>query len=77
MIVPIDRVAPETLVSIIEDWLSRQSQDWLGDEEDRQSQIDQVIASLSSKQLVLTWSDEMQTINIVPADSLGSNEMGI
>jgi len=69
MIIPHDRLAPEVLSGVIEDWLSRQSQDWVGDVEDREQVIGQVIEQMRRKQLLVTWDDESQTINLVDAES--------
>ncbi len=55
---------------MIEDWLSRQSQDWVGDVDDRDQVIKQVIEQMRRKQLLVTWDDESQTINLVDAESL-------
>ena len=70
MIIPHERLAPEVLSAVIEDWLSRQSQDWVGDIEDRDQVIEQVIEQMRFKKLVVTWDDESQTINLVDAESI-------
>jgi len=70
MIIPHERLAPEVLSAVIEDWLSRQSQDWVGDIEDRDQVIEQVIEQMRRKKLVVTWDDESQTINLVDADAV-------
>jgi|TARA_B110000503_G_scaffold139156_2_gene226912 uncharacterized protein YheU (UPF0270 family) len=70
MIIPHERLAPEVLSAVIEDWLSRQSQDWVGDIEDRDQVIEQVIEQMRRKKLVVTWDDESQTINLVDAESI-------
>jgi len=70
MIIPYDRLTPEVLNGVIEDWLSRQSQDWVGDFNDRDQVIGQVIDQMRRKQLLVTWDDESQTINLIDAESL-------
>ncbi|MFT4675068.1 MAG: hypothetical protein ACI9PX_000087 [Reinekea sp.] len=70
MIIPHERLAPEVLSAVIEDWLSRQSQDWVGDIEDRDQVIEQVIEQMRFKKLVVTWDDESQTINLVDAETI-------
>ncbi|MDO7673784.1 MAG: YheU family protein [Reinekea forsetii] len=70
MIIPHERLAPEVLSAVIEDWLSRQSQDWVGDIEDRDQVIEQVIEQMRRKKLVVTWDDESQTINLVDAEAV-------
>jgi uncharacterized protein YheU (UPF0270 family) len=69
MIIPYDRLPPEVLNGVIEDWLSRQSQDWVGDVDDRDQVIKKVIEQIRRKQLLVTWDDESQTINLVDAES--------
>ncbi|MDO7640928.1 MAG: YheU family protein [Reinekea forsetii] len=70
MIIPHERLAPEVLSAVIEDWLSRQSQDWVGDIEDRDQVVEQVIEQMRRKKLVVTWDDESQTINLVDAEAV-------
>ena len=70
MIIPHERLASEVLSAVIEDWLSRQSQDWVGDIEDRDQVIEQVIEQMRRKKLVVTWDVESQTINLVDADAV-------
>jgi len=75
MIVPFGQLSRETLVSVIEDWLSRQSQDSVIDSNDRPALIEQVIEKLKENALYVTWDDESQTINIVSAESLNPAEL--
>lgn len=68
MIVPTDAVSPEALLGVIEDWLSRQSQEAVPSAEEKSQWIEQVRQALKGGDLVLTWNHDSQTINIVPKE---------
>lgn len=70
MIIPMDQMNQDTLKRVIEDWLSRQSQDWVGTFEERELRVAQIVEQLKRKQLLITWDDESQTINIISSDSV-------
>lgn len=72
MIVPFQDIKPETLKAICEDWLTRQSQEWLGDTSDRSSAVDSVLEALKSKQLFISWDEEMNSLDIISADQLNA-----
>jgi len=70
MIIPFQDVQSETLQVIIEDWLTRQSQEWLGDSEERKQAVEKVLVALKSKQLFITWDEEMNSLDMIGADQL-------
>ena len=70
MIVPFEQLSTEALQAIIEDWLSRQSQDLAISTTNRDSLIESVRNQLNSGRLVVTWDDESQTINLIDAEAL-------
>lgn len=65
MIIPYQQLSADALDAVIEDWLSRQSQELLAVSNNKQDLMDDVKRQLVSKYLVLTWDDESQTINIL------------
>jgi uncharacterized protein YheU (UPF0270 family) len=70
MIIPFQDVQSETLQVIIEDWLTRQSQEWLGDSEERKQAVEKVLVALKSKQLFITWDEEMNSLDMIGVDQL-------
>ena len=70
MIVPYEQLSAEALNTIIEDWLSRQSQDLTISYASRDNVIETVKAQLKSGRLLVTWDDESQTINLLDAETL-------
>ncbi|WP_196158239.1 YheU family protein [Reinekea sp. G2M2-21] len=74
MIIPHKQLPPETLQAVIEDWLSRQSQETDIVEMSRQSMIDQVLKLLDRGKMCVTWDDESQTINLLDAETAKARE---
>jgi uncharacterized protein YheU (UPF0270 family) len=73
LIVPPSQLSEEALQSVIEDWLSRQAQESAMDAEQFAGMVDAVRQQLLKSQLLLTWDDESQTVNIMHPDDLPSN----
>jgi len=74
MIIPHKQLLPETLQAVIEDWLSRQTQETDIVEMSRQSMIDQVLKLLDRGKMCVTWDDESQTINLLDAETAQARE---
>jgi len=70
VIIPYEQLSKDALTAVIEDWLSRQSQDLAVSFESREKLIEQVYRELKASRLVVTWDDETQTINLLDKDSL-------
>lgn len=70
MIIPFQELQADTLQLICEDWLTRQSQEWLGDTIERDEAVNKVLLALKNKQLFITWDDEMNSLDIVDAEQL-------
>lgn len=65
LVIPAQRLAPDTLRELIRDWLTRQSQDWdfsFGDPEENIAAVEQ---QLSSGKLLICWDEEMQSLNLL------------
>ena len=54
MIIPPQQLQPDTLVALIEDWLSRQEQSWAFDMDNNEQLIEQVKQRLSTNDLLIT-----------------------
>lgn len=65
MIIPPQELKADTLVALIEDWLSRQEQSWAFDMDNHEALIQQVTQKLFSKELLITWDEEGQSLNIL------------
>lgn len=65
MIIPPQQLKPDTLVALIEDWLSRQEQSWAFDMDNHEQLIEQVKQRLSINDLLITWDEEGQSLNIL------------
>ena len=72
VIIPPDTLSAPTLQAVIEDWLSRQAQESVLDMAAHQHTVEQVRNALQQGQLVLTWDDESQSINILDREQLQS-----
>ena len=74
LIVPYDQLAKETLQAVIEDWLSRQAQEVVDPDASQAQLVEQVMQMLQNKRLLVTWDDEMQTINLITPEALQEME---
>ena len=66
--IPIDRLSPEALQGIIEEFVSRNGTDYGMTDVPLETQMQQVKKQLKSGQAVLVYDEEMQTCNILSAD---------
>lgn len=76
MIIPYQEISPETLNVIIEDWLTRQAQSWLGDSTELGDAVTQVKDCLASGKLLITWDEEMNSLGIVSVDQISEGQAG-
>ena len=68
-IVPVDRLSPEALQGVIEDFILREGTDYGQVEISREIKFEQVKRKLENGSAVLIFDDETETTNIFPADS--------
>ena len=66
--IPVDRLSPETLQGIIEEFITRDGTDYGKTEVPIETKIRQVKNQLESKLAVLVYDNETQTCNIFLAD---------
>jgi len=66
----IDRLSPEALQGVIDEFVSREGTDYGTTEASLETKIEQVKRQLKSGHAVLLYDSETQTCNIFPADDL-------
>ncbi|MGI1671170.1 MAG: YheU family protein [Neptuniibacter sp.] len=70
MIIPQDQLAPETLTSLLEEFVSRDGTDYGEEEVTLEEKVDEVRAKLISGEAVILFSESTGQCNIVPKDKL-------
>ena len=68
-IVPVNRLSPEALQGVIEEFILREGTDYGQVEISREMKFEQVKRKLENGSAVLIFDDETETTNIFPADS--------
>ncbi|MGH1429883.1 MAG: YheU family protein [Neptuniibacter sp.] len=70
MIIPQDQLAPETLTSLLEEFVSRDGTDYGEEEVTLDEKVEEVRAKLISGEAVILFSESTGQCNIVPKDKL-------
>ena len=65
--IPVDRLSPETLQGVIEEFISRAGTDYGAVEATRETKFRQVKSKLENGLAVLVFDDETETTHIFPA----------
>ncbi|MDR2018970.1 MAG: YheU family protein [Syntrophobacterales bacterium] len=68
-IIPIDRLSPQALRGVIEEFITREGTDYGEAEASREMKFGQVKRKLEAGLAVLVFDDKTETTNIFPADS--------
>ncbi len=68
-IVPVDRLSPEALRGVIEEFISRDGTDYGAVEASAEIKFNQVKGKLEKGLAVLIYDDETETANILSADN--------
>ena len=68
-IIPVNRLSPEALQGVIEEFISRDGTDYGEIEVSRETRFRQVRQRLERGLAVLIFDDETETTNIFPADN--------
>lgn len=66
--IPVDRLSPEALRGVIEEFVSRSGTDYGAVEASRETKFSQVKRQLENGSAILIFDDETETTNIFPAD---------
>lgn len=70
MIIPHDQLTPDTLTSLLEEFVSRDGTDYGEDEISMERKVAQVKAKLVSGDAVILFSESTGQCNIVPKEKL-------
>jgi len=68
-VIPVNRLSPEALQGVIEEYISRDGTDYGEVETSREAKFRQVKHKLENRSAVLVFDDETETTNIFPADN--------
>ncbi len=68
-IIPVDKLSPEALRGVIEEFILREGTDYGEKEASREIKFEQVKRKLENGSAVLVFDDESETINIFSADN--------
>ncbi len=70
MIIPFAEIQPETLISLIEEFVSRDGTDYGEEEINLSDKVEQVRAKLASGEAIILFSESTGQCNIVSKDKL-------
>lgn len=70
MIIPQDQLTPETLTSLLEEFVSRDGTDYGEEEATLDEKVEEVRTKLISGEAVILFSESTGQCNIVPKDKL-------
>ncbi|MGH1469858.1 MAG: YheU family protein [Cellvibrionaceae bacterium] len=68
MIIPHERLAPETLKSLIESFITREGTDYGFGESSLESKVDQVAGQIQKSEVVIVFDDKSDSINLLPRE---------
>ena len=69
MIIPHTDIAPDTLNSLIEEFVTRDGTDYGDIEASMATKVQQVINQLERREVFIVYSEEYETCNIKPKDT--------
>ncbi len=70
MVIPYQRLAPETLISLIESFISREGTDYGASEVCLQAKVEQVKKQIVDEKVVIVFDESTESINLMPRDEL-------
>ncbi|MGI1678356.1 MAG: YheU family protein [Cellvibrionaceae bacterium] len=68
MIIPHERLAPETLKSLIESFITREGTDYGFGEVSLESKVNQVTGQIQKSEVVIVFDDQSDSINLMPRE---------
>lgn len=68
MIIPHTDIAPDTLQNLIREFVLREGTDYGDTEVALETKVEQVMRQLTSGKLVITYSEEYESVDITPSD---------
>jgi uncharacterized protein YheU (UPF0270 family) len=75
MIIPIADLSEETLLNIIEGFVLREGTEYGEADVSLEDKVQQVLAQLTSGDVLLVYSELHETVNIIPKQQLGEFEI--
>lgn len=70
MIIPHERLAPETLQSLIESYIAREGTDYGESELPMQSKVERLRKQIISAEVVIVFDHQTESINLLPRRDL-------
>ena len=70
MVIPYQRLAPETLVALIESFISREGTDYGVSEHSLQSKVEQIKSQIFAEKVVIVYDQESDSINLLRREEL-------
>ena len=70
MVIPHQRLAPETLVALIESYISREGTDYGLSEVSLQAKVEQIKKQIVDEKVVIVYDDESETVNLLAREEL-------
>lgn len=74
MIIPIQDINPDTLFTIIKEFVLREGTEYGAEDITIEEKIEQVQQQLKSGSAILVYSELHETVNIIPADQFKEDE---
>ncbi|MGQ8366499.1 YheU family protein [Glaciecola sp. 1036] len=74
MIIPYQEIQQDTLINLIESFVLREGTDYGEDEKSLEEKVQDILTQLQRKEVVIQYSEEYESINIVPKDHLKHSE---
>lgn len=72
MIIPHQRLAPETLTSLIESFIAREGTDYGDNEFSLDQKVEQVRAQIHLDQVVIVFDYQTESINLLPRQEVSA-----
>lgn len=74
MIIPINELAPDTLINIIESFVLQEGTEYGEQDVSLADKVSSVLAQLKSGEAYLVYSELHESVNIVPKDQLHQHQ---
>ena len=70
MVIPHQRLAPETLSALIESFISREGTDYGVSEVTLQTKVEQIKTQIVAEKVVIVYDQESDSINLLPREKM-------
>jgi hypothetical protein len=70
MVIPYQRLAPETLIALIESFISREGTDYGVTELALQTKVEQIRNQIVAEKVVIVYDQESESINLLAREDL-------